>query len=347
MTVEQKLQSMLNNTSDTYDKSIGSFTYDIEKAVAIELNEHEIMVDNVIKKIDVDNLSDDELNRFIYQRTGISRILATHASDEVRITTVGPTTINKGDLVAAEDVFFEAAETVIIRTAGQHYIPIKAVNSGTVGNVPVGAINSFPTTLPNVTDVINERALVNGYPEETDTSLRNRYYDKLQRPGKAGNRFHYYEWARSVAGVGKVKVFPLWNGPLTVKVAILDINNEIATPQLIEDVFNYIETEKPFGAYVTVVTADELSVYISANFTLKNNYTFDEVEPLIMERLEQYFKSISFDEDLEYLSHAQIGRELLSVEGVDDYSNLTINGSDENVSIGELQVPIIRNVVNA
>lgn len=346
MTTEQKLQSMLGNTNDTFDKSDGSWTYDVEKAVAIELNEHEILTDSIINKIDVENLTGDELTRFVFQRTGISRILATHASDDVLITTVGPTTINKGDLVSAEDIFFEATETVVIGAAGQHYISVKAVNSGTVGNVPVGAINSFPTTLNNVTDVINLVAFENGYPEETDASLRQRYYDKLQRPGKAGNAYHYYEWARSVPGVGKVKVFPRWNGPLTVKVAVLDVNNELAPPQLIANVFNYIETQRPFGANVSVVTGEEFVVNVSADFALKTGYTFTQVEPFIKNRLAEYFKSIAFDEGLSYLSHAQIGRELLDVEGIEDYSDLRLNGSTGNIPIGDIQVPVIGDVVN-
>ena len=347
MTVEQKLQNMLSNTSDTYDKSLGSWTYDIEKAVANELIENEKLTDSIINKIDVENLTGNELTRFVFQRTGIRRVLATNASGEVVITAIGPTTINKGDLVAAEDLFYEFTQTVNIPSAGQYSVRVQSVNPGLVGNVPVGAINSFPTTLANISNVINEQAFENGYPEETDTSLRQRYYDKLQRPGKAGNPFHYYEWARSVPGVGKVKVFPRWNGPLNVRVAILDINNEIAPQQLIESTLNYIETQRPFGANVSVVTGEEFAVNISADFTLKAGYTFTQVEQSIKNKLTEYFKSIAFDEGLTYISQAQMGRELLDVEGIEDYSNLLLNGSTGNIPISDIQVPIIGDVVNA
>lgn len=346
MTMETIHQNMLVNLDDKYDKSSGMWSFDITKTVAVELNEHEIKTDNIIDKINVENLTGDELTRFVFQRTGIRRVLATNASGEVVITAIGPTVINKGDLVAAEDLFYEFTQTINITSAGQYYATVRSVNFGTVGNVPVGAINSFPTTLNNITDVINLVAFENGYPEETDTSLRQRYYDKLQRPGKAGNKYHYREWAQSVPGVGKVKVFPRWNGPLTVKVAVLDVNNELAPPQLIANVFNYIETERPFGANVSVVTGEEFVVNVSADFALKTGYTFTQVEPFIKNRLAEYFKSIAFDEGLSYLSHAQIGRELLDVEGIEDYSDLRLNGSTGNIPIGEIQVPVIGDVVN-
>lgn len=346
MTVETIHQKILDNTSGNYDKSPGSWTYDIEKAVAIELNEHVILTDDIIDKINIENLTGDELTRFVFQRTGIERVLSTKASGEVLITTTNATVINIGDLFAADDVFYEATETTNIPVVGQYRIKVQAVETGSGGNVPVGAINSFPTTLVNVATVTNELAFENGFPEETDTSLRQRYYDKLQRPGKAGNKYHYREWAQNVPGVGKVKVFPRWDGPLTVKVAVLDINNELASLQLITNVFDYIETERPFGAVVTVVTGEALDIDVSAAFTFKEGYAFEQVEPLIKEKLTAYFKSIAFDEDLSYISQAQIGRELLSVEGVQDYANLTLNGSTGNIPISEIQVPTIRNVVN-
>ena len=346
MSVETIHQKILNNTNDNFDKSLGSWTYDIEKAVAIELNEHVVLTDDIIDKINIENLTGDELTRFIFQRTGVMRVAATKASGTVLIKATNATVVNVGDLFAADDVFYEATETTTITAPGQYRINVQAVEFGSGGNVPVGAINAFPTTLVNVATVTNESAFENGFPEETDASLRQRYYDKLQRPGKAGNKYHYREWAQSVAGVGKVKVFPRWDGPLTVKVAVLDVDNELASTQLITDVFDYIETERPFGADVTVVTGEALEIDVSATFTFKNGYAFAQVEAFIKEKLTAYFKTIAFDEDLTYISQAQIGRELLSVEGIEDYANLTLNGSTGNIPISEIQVPTIRNVVN-
>ncbi|MGG2053111.1 baseplate J/gp47 family protein [Lysinibacillus pakistanensis] len=346
MSVETILQNMLNNTDNKFDKSDGSWTYDVEKAVAIELGEHEVYTGEIIDKINIENLTDKELTRFVFQRTGIKRNVATFATGEVLLTVTAPTSISAGELVAAENIFYQFINDDVFNVAGQYVVAVEAIHSGEYGNVPVGAINSFPTTLPNVSAVTNEVAFTNGYPAETDASLRQRYYDKLQRPGKAGNKYHYREWAHEVAGVGKVKVFPRWNGPLTVKVAILDINNELAPPLLISEVYKHIEQERPFGAFVTVVTAEELVINLSGNFTLKSGFIWSDVESLMTAQITKYFKDIAFEDGLTYISHAQVGREILSVPGIEDYANLQLNGSTGNIPIGELEVAVVGTVTN-
>jgi len=52
-----------------------------------------------------------------------------------------------------------------------------------------------------------------------------------------------------------------------------------------------------------------------------------------IKKIRAYLKSIAFKEDINYVSYARIGAELLASDGVLDYSNLLINGSTDNVSI--------------
>lgn len=346
MTAEQTLNRMLGNTPGQWDKSTGSWTYDIEKAVAIELQNNVQQNVDFIDKINVDNLAGEELTRFVFQRSGVERVQPTPASGSVTVTTIGPANIVVGDLFAAENVFFEATANVSTNQASTLEVPVRATIPGINGNVPAGAINSFPTTIANVSTVTNTQAFDNGFPVEDDDALRQRYYLRLQQPGKSGNKYHYREWAQEVAGVGKVKVFPAWNGPLTVKVAILDFEERVASQFLIDSVYQKIEEERPFGATVTVVTATVLNVNVSATFSMEVGYTFEQVRPNLESRLRDYFKSISFTEGLNYISAAQIGREILFVEGIRDYSNLTLNGSSGNLAIGEEEIPELQSVVN-
>lgn len=346
MSVETVQQNMLSNIDDKFDKSKGMWTFDVTKVTAIEVVDLKAENEEITNKLDVENLTGDELKRFVFQRTGLTGRSATYASDYVEIVTTGPTTIEEGDLVAADDLFFEATQSYSFSTAGTHLILVRSQQSGTVGNVPVGAINSFPVTLTNVASVINARAFVNGYEAENDESLRQRYYDKLQRPGKAGNKNHYREWANEITGVGKVRVFPRFGGPLNVRVAILDVTGSLAPQQLIDEVFNHIDTQAPFGANFSVVTGTQKTIDVEATFILKSGYTWEEVEPLLIERLNSYFKSIAFEESINYFSYAQTGREILSVEGIDDYSDLLINGLNTNIPMEDLEVGVIGTVTN-
>lgn len=341
-----RIETMLGNVSDNFDKSSGSFAYDVVKSAAIEMDSLEIKIASILEKLDVEKLSGDELTKFVFQRTGITRKNAAFSSTFVTIYGAIGAVINAGDLVAAEDVFYKVLTTSMVSASGYVYVEVECLTSGVIGNVPANTIISFPTTLTNITSVTNPSAVVNGYEAETDNDLRQRYYDKLQRPGKAGNKYHYEEWAESVVGVGKAKVVPRWNGPLTVKVVIVDANGNAAPQTLIDDVFTYIESERPFGANVTVESALELIVNISATITIEFGYVMGDVIQAIKVRIGDYFKEIGFTQGLMYISNAQVGREILDVPGVVDYANLNLNGTTGNLPIGELQIPVVGSVIN-
>ncbi|MEG0259175.1 MAG: baseplate J/gp47 family protein [Lysinibacillus sp.] len=343
MTVKDIQTKMLSEISDTFDKSDGGFTYDVTKSVAVALNDQRNVAATTLDKMDVDNLTDDELERFAYQRAGIERKPATYATTQILLTGSVAAAVNVGDLVAADTVFYEILDDGVLDTNGQLYANVIAQEIGAAGNVPVGAINSFPQTLSGITSVINLAAVTNGYAAELDDDLRQRYYDKLQRPGKAGNGYHYREWALSVVGVGKVKVFPLWDGPLTVKVVIIDSNMEVPSADLLTSVENFINAEGPFGAIVTIAPAEALVIDLSATLILSEGLSVDDVKSAIEAKITTYLKSLVFEAD--YVSVAQIGRELLSVEGVLDYTNLLLNNDTANILIGTVQMPEIGTVI--
>lgn len=344
MSATETQQNMLHNISDNYDKSEGSFVFDVTKASAIEIANQQIEIDNVINKLDVEKLVGDELTRFVYQRTGISRKLSSHATTSVLITGTPFTTLEEKSLVAAEDIFYEVIENSVLSEIGTAAVKVKCLVAGIVGNVPSNTIKSFPMTIANITSVINTESVTNGFEAESDADLRTRYYDKLQRPGKAGNKYHYAEWAKSVIGVGKVKVFPRWNGPLTVKVVIVNANGDVAKQTLIDSVYKFIESERPFGATVTVSSATYFMVNIKFTLIVEEGYEVNEVLVTIKKNIEDYFKKISFEETISYVSQAQIGREILEVPGVIDYQNLLLNDFAGNVHFEEEEIPKVGTV---
>lgn len=332
-------RSLLNNIDDKYDKSNGSFVFDIINAIAKKFEEQDEQIIDVLNSLDIENLEGEELEKFVYQRAGIKRKPATKATTIVEIHGAPSAKIEKGSLVAANDIFYVVDETTTLNSEGFASVGVTCQSEGAIGNVPVGAINSFPITIEGITTVNNSSVVNNGYEKENDEDLRNRYYEKLQKPGKAGNEYHYLEWAKSVTGVGKVKVFPRHEGPLTVKVSILTSNTEIASPELIESVSNYISTQKPFGSTVTVTTGTELKINISVSLTIEPSYSLETLKPIIKETLQKYLKSLTYEAS--YISYAQIGKEILSVQGVQDYSGLLINGATDNILLSDEQVPVV------
>lgn len=137
-----------------------------------------------------------------------------------------------------------------------------------------------------------------------------------------------------------MRVIPLWNGAGTVKVVIVDTDNQPADAELIEKVKTHIDENRPIGADVTVVSATALTV----NITVK--LTTDET-PDIQQKMEDSIKSYLSTDALKraYISYAKIGSLILSVSGVEDYTNFKINGGTANITIEDGAVPVLGSVV--
>ena len=341
-TEEEIKQDMLNSISNEIDKNERSLTYDAVSAAAIEFAEAYIDLETVASKLDIESLHGDELERFIYQRTGIERKPATRSSTEVSISGQEGAQIRKGDLVASDTVSFVSTEGKVMGHEGQMVVVARCEEPGSIGNVPAGAINHFPVSIPGLTSVTNPEPVTNGYDAESDEELRERYYERIRTPATSGNKYHYLNWAKEVTGVGDANVFPLWNGPGTVKVVIVDANKNPATEDLIANVFQYIEEERPIGATVTVVSAIAKNVEITAKVSLAEGYTIQQVLDKFKTDLDQYRKDVAFKDS--YISHAKIGSILLSIDGVLDYTELKLNNAMKNIALGTEEIPIFDTV---
>lgn len=75
---------------------------------------------------------------------------------------------------------------------------------------------------------------------ESDEDLRQRYFEATNEKTFAGNLADYKKKTKEIAGVGAVKVTPIWQGGGTVKLTILDSNYNKASKQLIDIVQNEI-----------------------------------------------------------------------------------------------------------
>lgn len=338
-TEKQIHERMLANVDEEHDRSDGSFIFDSTKPAAIELAKQQGEIMRVERKLDVDNLLGEELSRFIYQHTGIRRKMATKGVTTVIISGTVGAKIVKGTLVASDTIEFEVMEDVTIGQSGEATVYVSSIEYGSTANVPANSINRFPAAAPGLVDVYNPEAVTNGYDAESDNQLRQRYYDKLQRPGKAGNAYHYEEWANEVVGVGGVKVIPRWDGPLTVKVVIIDNNKQPADEELIDQTAAHIELERPFGANVTVVSARALQINVNMKIVKSGAIETEVVEQNIKNNLNQYLQSIAFV--TEYISYAKIGSVIIGTEGVIDYSDLTLNGKTSNVSIHSEEIAVL------
>lgn len=346
-------KGMLNDISDDYEKEVGTFTNDLTKTYAIQSYEARKKIELLLSKLDVNNYHDIELERYVFQRKGIKRKKSNASSGT--ITAKGNGTINIGDLFETESgTQFKAAETAVINDSGN--IKIEAVIPGLKGNVGANTITLIPITIQGITEITNTSPTVDGYDQETDESLVERYLIDIQKPPTSGNIYHYMQWSREVVGVGDSKIDPLWNGNNTVQIVIIDDEKLPATTELIERVQNYIDPkgendstwgagygQAPIGAYCSVISAAPKNINIVSTLVLKNGYTIEQVQPWVDEEMRKNLKEIAFFKNS--VSYAILASKILNVEGISDWSSFTINGETKNISIGEKEVAVLESVI--
>lgn len=350
--IAQIEEEILKNISDDYVKEVGTFTVDMAKSFAIEEYKLEKKLEEYFKKLDVYNLSGDELTRFVKQRKGVIRKSANPSKGILSVE--GNGIIRVGDIFETENgTRYKATEEVAINKIGN--VNIEAVEAGINGNVGANSITLIPITIQGISKVTNLTPLIDGYDEETDDSLRERYLIEIQKPATSGNKYHYMQWGREVVGVGDVRVFPLWQGNNTVQMVIIDDNKVVANEELINRVQEYVDPkgnnnetwgtgagQAPIGAYCTVSTATAKAINIDSTLILKDGYNLEELKPLIELEIKEYLKNIAFKRDT--VSYAILSSWILNVEGVQEWTSFTINGLQENVSVGVKEVAVLGSV---
>ena len=348
-TRDEILARMLDNINDKYDKSEGSFFYDAEIAAAIEAERLYIKISEAADRAFVQTASGTDLDNKLAE-IGMSRIPASYATGEVTITGQPNKIIPKGVIVKSDTLLFTITESGLIDISGNITLPAVCNTAGRIGNVPAGAINSLiGTWAAVVTDVRNLTDFVGGSDMESDEAARTRYLKYVKRPPTSGNKYHYEEWALEASSeVGEAKCIPLWdNDPDStpgevagnVTVLILDNSKSPASSTLVNTVKAYIDTQKPIGANVIVAPAEALAINLSIELSISSGFDIDTIKENIKQAISNYLKQFAFKES--EVSYAQIGSCVLSVPGVTDYENMTVNGGTINIDIAENQVAVM------
>lgn len=334
------LKRMLSKINSIYDKSEGSFFYDLLSPVAIELNTLKEKISTMFDSCFADTATKSDLDR-ICKTVGIYRKMASNASGYVTIKGISGAKIVKGEYVSCGLINFAFTESTTVPESGEIKVLVQCVSTGTIGNVDAGSIVNFPKTLEGLTSVTNENAFINGYAEETDEELRERYYLKARTPSTSGNKNHYVLWSREVVGVGDAKCVPRWNGRGTVKVVIINSNKKGADNTLVKAVADYIEEQRPIGADVTVVSATEVPITVNVKIILNSEYDLSTVTETIKTEIDLYLKDNAFN--YEYVSIAKISQIILQVTGVEDidFESMNLNGESRNVQIASDEIAVL------
>ena len=336
-TYEAILSRMLDRVPVDLDKREGSIIYDALSPAAAELAQAYAELEVNLRLFSAQTSSGDylELRTADY---GVTRKPATKAQRMGQFFGQNdlPLDVALGSRFSIEQVNYRTIQRI---STGQYVLECEI--AGSIGNqktgtlLPINYINGLVRA--ELIDI-----LVPGADTETDDNLRQRYLQRVRQPATSGNAAQYRQWALEVSGVGDAKVFPLWAGSGSVKLVIVDAGKQPATSILVDAVSDYIETVRPIGAAVTVVSAAAKEISVSAVVTLAAGYVIQGVTDAFRAALGSYLQDTAFTST--YISYAKVGTILLSTPGVLDYTNLTVNGGGVNVALADEEIPVLETV---
>ena len=266
-------EEMLTHVSDVVDKREGSVSYDLTAPASFLLEALYVELDAVLDL----SFADTSAGYWLERRTkeaGITRKEADKAVGSVTLSHDGIITVPAGERLVANTtagaVYFVTREDAAIN-ANSVTVAAEAEEGGAAGNVAAGQITAFAagSDFSSTVTVTNATAFEGGVDIESDDDLRARYLAAVQRPATSGNANQYERWALEISGIRKARVYPVWNGPGTVRVVIVETDGTAPPATKVEEVTNYIESLRPVGANVTVAPAVERALDVAATLTLE------------------------------------------------------------------------------
>jgi len=373
-TYAEILRQMLEQVDDSLDKREGSLIQTAVAPGAWYLEGLALVLSQIQQGAYVATASGQDLDYLVANR-GLTRTAATYAVRQGQFNVQIPAgsffkTVNGND-----SVLFTSGD-LISTTAGVYTYAMTCQTAGEIGNAYTGQILPV-TAISGLTTATIGASITDGEDEETDEALRSRYVASFDTAPFGGNISEYRQAILAVPGVGGVQIYPanIYQGGGTCLCSIINSDYAPASPALVQTVQNIIcpadDSDPytpssngygiaPIGAAVTIVSATQLTVNVSADIVFAasvedgvNTYG-DEIRAAIAVYIQTVAKSwgnalvsnrISYPVTV-YIS--RVSYAILTVPEVVSVSNLTLNGSSSDLTLTETsalqQIPVLGEV---
>ena len=263
---------------------------------------------------------------------------------------------------------------LISSSDGSYDYQLTCNTPGSAGNSYTGALLPV-TAIAGLTRATIGAVITAGTDEETDDSLRNRYFLSFDTPAFGGNISSYRQTILALDGVGAVQVYPAWNGGGTVLCSILGDDLKPALPATVQEVQNYICPPEdggdapspngygmaPIGAAVTITTGTELTLDITCNIEFAESVQngVETYQQEIEQKIQEYIDQVNSDWGNPLISQSvsypltvyvsRISYAILQISAVVNVTNVQINGSSADLHLTETaqlqQVAVLGEVV--
>ena len=363
---------MLDNIPDTWRKEEGDFPYDAIRANPGEIIQLEMQQDRILQNAfpqfcEVD-LMDEHLQLRglnLGEATYSQRVLTVSADAGVRIPKGYTCTSVVLDRDGNPIEFTANVETIFEETALQQTLRITCKLPGVVGNIAPGSEFVLQPPIPGVRSIVDGGIVAAGAEREGVEAAWERYLFKVQNPDTGGNRHDYKRWVidnfakESGVAIGKVIVEMRWNGRGTVRVVAVGSDYKPISAEVTAMLQQYLDPvpyqgqgygKAPGGAFVTVITGVTKAINISATVTYGVGVDPAATLSTFKKAVTEYVQSKVFEvdpktENLYPIAYNKIGAILGSIEGVENYDGLTVNGGAADIDLRYFDIPEVGTVV--
>lgn len=361
-TYERLMEDVLNNAPEGIDTRQGSIFYDAVSGPVMKIAKLYTDLDLIVELTSIATATGDALDAKASEY-GMTRHAATKAKYYITFEGVTP---QIGERFYTDGQYFVLKEDT---EKGIYYL--EAERAGSSGNevysgTPAVPVNSIEGLTAATFGMIYE----NGSDDEEDDDFRTRVQEKIAGPAENGNKQHYKTWCESRDGIGRARIFPLWNGPNTVKGVLIDTEGKPCSDAKVLEVQNYIDPATKgytatvdgktyvvgdglgegvanLGAHFTAVAASPLEITVTFTGELASGATKDAAEQEAAEAIEEYLKELVLTtvEAADIVVRVSaIGAILSGLQNLLDYSDLQLNGDTHNIIPGEDDVPVVGEV---
>lgn len=344
------LDLMLDNVPNDIDKREGSIIYDAVAPAAMVSAQQSLSLANILRETYIKTAQGEFLDYKAVEH-GTSRYAATNTEVKARFNDDNGKPIN----VEVGDRFASIAESpifyTVIKANDDGTAEMQAEEAGTSANSYLGQV--LPVT-PNDNLAWAEivEITIPARDEENDDHLRARLLDHNTWVAYGGNVADYLDMTSKISDVGATQVYPVWDGPGTVKLVILNNDLMPASSTLVKKVKEKIDPEEattlgyglaPIDHRVTVTAPETFTVDIAMNVTVADSANVDRIKANIKASLEEFFKSLRRDWDT--VNHT-VGRgysmtiyrskilsRVMMIEGVANATMPRLNGKNEDLQL--------------
>lgn len=212
-------------------------------------------------------------------------------------------------------------------------VPVRAINSGALGNAAAGAINELIQPIVGVDAVVNQNAFTNGADTESDQAFRQRFILYINSLSKATllavesaiaavQSNIIYNVAENINITGATQL-----GLFTV---IIDDGSGNPPPSLIETVSSSVNRVRPLAVQFGVYPVVPVTANLTINVTKNPLYHDSDIEADINAALANFFKGFGIGSTLIYNKLFQVVYD--SNPGIEVITALLINGTTSDLT---------------